>query len=241
MPATSDLVAVWKTTDGQRFQNYRATFTLLDIPIVRRAWITDIEAGDPLSETAPGSWIDWVRRGKYRALTAESTTVIRSQEAQRADTPVKKAILLAVWAHFKDAPHAFEALAARIFQMHDQRVIIDKITQAVADGGRDAIGRYLLRLSEDPVYAEFALEAKCYRPPLEGTSANAVGVKDVSRLISRIRHRQFGVLVTTSTIGRQAYQEVREDRHPIIFFSGKDMLTFLWPTASTHRNWSKTC
>lgn len=44
---------------------------------------------------------------------------------------------------------------------------------------------------------------------------------------TRIRHRQFGVLVTTSVIARQAYQEVREDRHPIIFISGKDIAVTL--------------
>ncbi|MGA9602337.1 MAG: hypothetical protein WBS22_19175, partial [Methylocystis sp.] len=48
-----------------------------------------------------------------------------------------------------------------------------------------------------------------------------------SGLISRIRHRQFGVLVTTSFIARQAYEEVREDRHPIIFFSGGDIVNIL--------------
>jgi hypothetical protein len=29
LPATSDLVALWKSTDGARFQNYRAIFTIL--------------------------------------------------------------------------------------------------------------------------------------------------------------------------------------------------------------------
>ena len=145
-------------------------------------------------------------KGRYRALTAEPTTVVRGQEAQFPDSPAKVAILEAVWQHFKDAPRAFEAFAARVFQMHDQRVVIDEITRAAVDGGRDVIGRYLLGLSDDPVYAEFALEAKCYRPALHGQTANSVGVKEVSRLISRIRHRQFGVLVTTSMIGRQAYQ-----------------------------------
>ena len=95
------------------------------------------------------------------------------------------------------------------------------------DGGRDAIGRYLLGLSDDPVYAEFSLEAKCYQPGFDETSPNTVGVREVSRLISRIRHRQFGVLVTTSVIARQAYEEVREDRHPIIFFSGGDITDIL--------------
>jgi len=60
-----------------------------------------------------------------------------------------------------------------------------------------------------------------------GGSGNTIGVSDVSRLISRIRHRQFGVLVTTSAVSRQAYQEVREDRHPIIFISGRDISEIL--------------
>jgi hypothetical protein len=132
-----------------------------------------------------------------------------------------------VWSHFQDAPIAFEAFAARVYQMTDQRVIIDEITRGTIDGGRDAIGRYLLGLPDDPVYAEFSLEAKCYRPPINGLVPNTVGVKEVSRLISRIRHRQFGVLVTTSLVARQAYEEVREDRHPILFISGRDVAEIL--------------
>ena len=111
--------------------------------------------------------------------------------------------------------------------MHDPRVIIDEITRGSVDGGRDAIGRYLLGLNDDPVYAEFSLEAKCYRPGINRDPPNTVGVREVSRLISRIKHRQFGVLVTTSVVARQAYEEVREDRHPIIFFSGKDVADIL--------------
>ena len=227
LPATTDLVAVWKTSDGQRFQNYRAVFTILDIPVVTRQWIDDLAAGNPLSANVPRAWHDWANTGAYQALIAERTTAIRSQEAQLPNTPTKKAILQAVYEHFKEDPHAFEAFAARIFQMYDQRVIIDEITRASVDGGRDAIGKYLLGLSEDPVLAEFSLEAKCYRPALNGAAATTVGVRDVARLISRIRHRQFGVLVTTSVVGRQAYEEVREDRHPIIFFSGKDIADIL--------------
>ena len=227
LPPTADLVAVWKTSNDQRFQNYQAVFTILDVPHIDRSWIDALQAGEPLSSHMPAAWQEWVKQGKYRAMTAQSTTVTRSQEAQQPDSRVKVAILEVVWEHFKDTPRAFEGFAARLFQMHDRRVIIDEITRAAVDGGRDAVGRYLLGLSDDPVYAEFSLEAKCYRPPLNGQNANTVGVKEVSRLISRIRHRQFGVMVTTSIVGRQAYEEVREDRHPIIFFSGKDIADIL--------------
>ena len=227
IPATADLVAIWKTTDGQRFQNYRAIFTVLDVATVSRAWIEDLEKGISLTPNAPKAWCEWVNLGRYRVLTADSTTVIRSQVAQLPDAPIGIAILETVWEHFKDAPRAFEAFAARVFQMHDQRVIIDEITRAAVDGGRDAIGRYLLGVQGDPVYVEFSLEAKCYRPPLNGHAGNRIGVKEVSRLISRIKHRQFGVLVTTSVVGRRVYEEVRSDRHPIIFLSGKDIADIL--------------
>lgn len=227
LSTTEDLVAVWKSSDRQRFQNYRSTFTILDVPVISRAWIADLVAGNTNTNNAPKAWRDWVATGTYRPLIAQPTTVIRSTEQQTPDTPLKASILECVWKHFQDNPIDFEAFAARIYQMTDARVIIDEITRGTLDGGRDAIGRYLLGLPDDPVYAEFSLEAKCYRPPISGVATNTVGVKEVSRLISRIRHRQFGVLVTTSLVARQAYEEVREDRHPILFISGRDVAEIL--------------
>jgi len=227
LSATEDLVAVWKSTDGQRFQNYRSTFTILDVPVVSRAWIADLAAGNANTSNAPKAWQDWVTTGTYRPLASEPTTIIRSVDQQTPDTSLKASILECVWMHFQAAPIAFEAFAARVYQMTDARVIIDEITRGTIDGGRDAVGRYLLGLADDPVYAEFSLEAKCYRPPINDIAPNTVGVKEVSRLISRIRHRQFGVLVTTSLVARQAYEEVREDCHPILFISGRDVAEIL--------------
>jgi len=235
LSTTDDLVAVWKTSDGQRFQNYRSVFTVLDIPVISREWINDILVGNADSDNAPDVWKRWVEHGHYEPLKSEPTTIIRSDDEQLPDTPLKQEILNTVWQHFDHDEESekrrrafiFERFAARIFQMHDHRVIVDEITRGVVDGDRDAIGRYLLGLTDDPVYAEFSLEAKCYRPGIDGMQAYRIGVKEVSRLISRIRHRQFGVLVTTSTVSKQAYQEVREDRHPIVFISGKDITEIL--------------
>ncbi len=227
LPSTEDLVAVWKTSEGQRFQNYRAVFTILDVPQVSRAWIDDLKTGSIASLHAPDAWREWVETGGYRALTATNTTNVRSREAQLPDTVTKANILEAVWQHFQYAPPKFEAFAAWLFKMHDQNAIVDEITRATRDGGRDAIGRYRLGLRDDPVYVDFSLEAKCYRPPLNGQRGNSVGVRDVARLISRIRHRQFGVLVTTSIVGKQAYEEVRRDRHPIVFICARDIVNIL--------------
>lgn len=227
MPPTSDLVAVWKTAEGQRFQNYRATFTILDEAVISRAWIDDLMNGEILTENCPITWSDWIERNHYNTLTSESTTDIRSLAAQTPEGSNKQNILRKVWERFKDRPTDFERFAARIFQTHDNRVIIDEITRSSIDGGRDAIGRYMLGLEEDPVYVEFALEAKCYRPGLNGDMPNAVGVRETARLISRIRHRQFGVMVTTSAVARQAYEELRADRHPILILSGNDIVEIL--------------
>jgi hypothetical protein len=77
------------------------------------------------------------------------------------------------------------------------------VTRPSVDGGRDAIGKYRVGPISDPISLDFALEAKCYGPN------NGVGVKELSRLISRLRHREFGILVTTSFVSQQAYQELR--------------------------------
>lgn len=227
IPATEDLMAVWKTTNGQRFQNYRAEFTILDVPKVDREWITDLSKSNPLSNNAPPVWRDWIEKGVYRPLEAPPTTKIRTVEEQEPQNELQRRILRVIWNHFKQADRQFEYFAAYVFSLVDQRVQIDDVTRRSSDGGRDAVGRYLFGLKADPVFAEFSLEAKCYCPGLDGENRTTVGVKELARLISRLRHRQFGVLVTTSAVGRQAYSEIREDRHPIIVISGNDLSQIL--------------
>jgi hypothetical protein len=227
LPATEDLVAVWKTAEGERFQNYRAVFTILDAATIEREWISSLLAGKPDQALAPKAWTRWVKTGAYTPLISEPTQNIRSLEDQAPDTALKISIIEVVYEHFKPAPHHFERFAARIYQLQGQRVFIDQITRPSVDGGRDAVGRYMLGLPEDPVHVEFALEAKCYAPAVGGRSASTVGVKELARLISRLRNRQFGVLVTTSAVSKQAYQELREDGHPVIILSGKDIAEIL--------------
>jgi hypothetical protein len=95
------------------------------------------------------------------------------------------------------------------------------ITRPSRDGGRDAVGYFRLGPTADPIKLEFALEAKRYGPE------HGVGVRDVSRLISRLRHRQFGVFVTTSFVLPQAYEELREDAHPVVVLAARDIVDIL--------------
>ena len=74
------------------------------------------------------------------------------------------------------------------------------------------------------------MEAKCYAP------SHGVGVKEMSRLISRIRYRQFGIMITTSYVDKQAYQEVVEDGHPILIVSAVDIAGVLRKNAINSSN-----
>jgi hypothetical protein len=112
--ATEDLVAVWKTTDGQRFQNYKSLFTVMDIATLSRDWVNDILAGNPNSKHAPQVWHDWISTGHYSPLKSVPTTIIRSESEQQPDTPLKKTILNAVWSHF-DHENESEKNVGRLF------------------------------------------------------------------------------------------------------------------------------
>jgi hypothetical protein len=153
-------------------------------------------------------------------LLAPPTVIIRSREQQQP-SPAEQSLLNAVYSYFKDRPHDFEQFAADIMRMSNPNVDRVDVTRPWRDGGRDAVGDYLLGPRADPIAVEFALEAKCYAP------TNSVGVRETSRLISRLRHRQFGVLVTTSHLDAQAYREIREDGHPVIVMAGRDLVDVL--------------
>jgi hypothetical protein len=197
---TDDLIAVWKSSAGQRFQNYRALFTVLETPRISRAWLGDLRAGRLLSDSCPVHWRQWVDDGSYRPLVAEPSIETRTREEQLPSNKLEQEILFSIYSYFRNNPTAFEACAAALVQFQNpESYVIDEITRRSVDGGRDAIGRYRLGPSADPKTVDFALEAKCYRPELPGLSGTArqIGVKETARLISRLRHRQFGILVTT--------------------------------------------
>lgn len=67
----------------------------------------------------------------------------------------------------------------------DNHFVDFNLTRPWRDGGRDAVGYYSIN-SGGKVNAPLKIDC--------------VGVKQMSRLISRIRYKQFGVLITSSYV-----------------------------------------
>jgi hypothetical protein len=212
-----DLTALWRSNRGLRFQNYRALFTILNVEHVRRAWIDDLHKGVPETPNAPEPWLRWVESGQYMPLLAEPTIEYRTPGEQLALSANEAAIVSTIYKYFQGDPYAFEPCAAKIAELMDPNIRVTDVTRRYRDGGRDAIGEYLFGPKLDRIAIDFALEAKCKQ------LNSGVGVKEISRLISRLRHRQFGILVTTSFVAVQAYKEVREDGHPVMIVAAVDI------------------
>jgi hypothetical protein len=239
-PQKDWLTAVWGATcDGNRFLNYKSFFTILDTkkgcdaernePGINLGWLTDIEQNNTcLSEYAPIAWLNYIEKKKYISLTAIRETSVKTKEEQLPpeSNKVQRQMLVELQNYFfqKDRGYSFENFARDIVTQMDENVIRLDVTQPFKDGGIDAIGKYQVFCAGiQNVIVDFYLQAKCYAP-----FNNAVGVKDTSRLISRIKNRQFGVMVTTSYVNSQAYKEIVEDGHPIVLITGKNIIDVLF-------------
>jgi hypothetical protein len=88
------------------------------------------------------------------------------------------------------------------------------------DYGETAVGTRLANICLDPTLIPSPSNL-LLKPSV---THRGVGVRETSRLISRLRHRQFGVLVTTSHLDSQAYREIREDGHPVVVLAGRDIV-----------------
>ena len=214
-----DLVAIWRSAAGQRFQNYRAVFTVLDCGTISGEWLREVfqtrelEIDDP---RIPPSFLKWVKTGRITPLLSPAIET-RSVAEQHPKTPLEELILQTIFEFCKPDPFTFEPIAAEIWRLSTPVAMDFEMTRRYRDGGRDAVGHLDLGPIGDQIQLTFALEAKLFNP------SSRVGVKATSRLISRLKHREFGVLVTTAPLDKQAYHELRSDGHPVVVMSGHDI------------------
>lgn len=249
-PSKDWLTAVWGSNKaGDRFQNYKAFFTILNTSSgsnkesgfgINLAWLNDIEIGNAYnSEYAPKAWKQYVKQSTYAPLIARQEHTKKTKAEQLPSDKNKKQMLKALHDYFiaKDRGYSFEQFAAYIIECMDEAIVDIDVTRPFKDGGFDAEGRYrIFKNVENSVFVDFYLQAKCY------AEDTAVGVGDTSRLISRIKNRQFGIMITTSYVADQAYKEIIEDGHPIVIVTGKEIVEFVFNelelrSIKTLRNW----
>lgn len=214
------LISVWSQKDGRRYQNYKAIFSILDVSTIDRRWLMDLKNSIDNSKYEPEVWKEWQKKGKCKHLTAKKVVQYRNKEEQLPKQKQDLKMLKEIYDYFDD-PYEFEKCAAKIAQLMDNNIVAYDLTKTRRDGGRDAIGKYRIGTDKSNIQVEFALEAKRY------DINNSVGVKETSRLISRLKHREFGILITTSYVDMQTYKEIVEDAHPIVIISAIDIIDIL--------------
>lgn len=220
---SEDLIAVWKKSKD-RFLNYKSIFTILDVQTISRKWIDDLINQVKNSPYEPKVFTKWKETGNYSPLIAPEVSLFRTREEQIPNDEFGKKIIGCIHKFFNETPGIlpadFEKCAVEIANNLVGVISCDR-TRPWKDGGRDAIGTYRIGTVNSYTIVEFALEAKCYNLD------NACGVKQTSRLISRIKHRQFGIFITTSYLHKQAYEEILEDSHPLLILSAVDIVEIL--------------
>ena len=227
IPPDRDLISFWRSKNGSRFQNYEAYFTILNVNRIKREWIHALVFDHENNLLyAPKKWIKFISKGKegIDALKAKKLKKIPGKIEQLKCDEAGNKCLEAIRKFCESNPSIFEQCAVDLVQKMDGNFKEFTITRPWRDGGRDAIGYYSIQAkgSLNPALRiECALEAKCY------SEQTKVGVKQMSRLISRIRYRQFGIMVTTSYVDTQAYKEVIEDGHPILIITACDIAKIL--------------
>lgn len=216
-----DLVAVWRVKDRNRFQNYRSMFTVLKQDVVSKLWLEDLVNGINPAQSihCPLPWKKWVQTGIYDPLTCERKREPRTKENQTPQNHNESLVLKRVLDSFSD--REFEFAAVSIVELIDPRFSGFQVTQRSRDGGRDAIGTYQVGHSDHQIQLSAVIEAKLWKEDSD------IGVKPMSRLISRIKHRDIGVFITTSCFSKQVQKELIDDNHPVILISGGDIARVL--------------
>ena len=108
------------------YADYRAVFTILEVPCISRGWLRELRLGlSTSSALAPKQWLAWIAGGPYLPLRAPKVTRLRTRSEQLPDKPSHKAILMRLVSFFKahpDREYAFEKRAGEILKLMDKNI-----------------------------------------------------------------------------------------------------------------------
>ena len=219
LSAEEDLTGIWKLKDGNRFQNYRSIFTILDEAKVNKLWLEDIVSGLlPIGSVhCPKRWKEWVNTGLYRALEAKKEISIRLDKDQKPINNEEELNLNLLKNELNDREFEFAALEIVKYLSPNFKDLT--VTPKAKDQGRDVMGKYYLGHSDHKVSLDVSVEAKFWK--------SNIGVKPLMRLISRLKDSDIGIFITSSSFSTQIQKEIADDDRPIILICGIDIIRIL--------------
>ena len=230
------LVQQYEKGNNNVFTNYQFEITLISLAsedLFNWDWIDDrrnknISDEDSL-KNAPKNWIKWVNVGSEVVskiqLKINSYRLIRESEQRDLLPHNKKIIDDLLNIHYPDPiidGIRFEALASFITTLYfsDKNYYRGWITVGSGDRGVDFVGR--LDIGHDSFSNTSIIvlgQSKRYK--------NSISGERLTRVASRMTRGYIGVVVTLDVFTRQAQEEIKDDKLPIILINGKKVSELL--------------
>ena len=222
-----DLVAIWRTSEASGF---RTTGPPSRSWMLRPFHAAGSTSSPPASRSGlvPEPYRDWVSAASTRRSSRRGRSSTEPRPSSRPRPPRTRR-----WSRRSTTtsprPLRVRGLRDRALEHAGEGVGELRRHAAVRRRGPRAYGWYHLGPDTDRIRLEWSLEAKLYAPD------NGAGVKETSRLISRLRHRELGVFVTTGYVGKQAYEEIRGDHSRSWLSAAATSSSYSNDTGTRHR------
>jgi hypothetical protein len=234
----TDLVSRWYGPVGEKFVNYEATFVILDIPYVSRAWLNAlVKYGKPaLSHiAAPSSWHVWRNSGILTPLTPVPVSRVYTKEQQLPRSPEDWLVLDVLYSHFPDA-YGFDRFA--IWLMLDMYPDTHAHAHAHAHASEHT-GQFIVFNSPLTLTIHCVVVAKSRDPHGQG-----IGLGKIQKLINHLGPGHHCAYVTTGYVCPSAYKQAHAQNGRIKIICGMDIVHHLrnrnppTPTSANHtRAW----
>ena len=230
------LIQQYEKNTDKVFSNYQFEVTLLRLSSEDPFdwnWIDDRrDANVSLKDSirnAPRSWKEWVENGDDSlsgvTLKIKSYRIIDEND-QNNMPPQSREILDNLLNKFYPNPRKdglrFEAMASFITELFFENYNYFRgwITVGSGDRGVDFVGKIDLGQDDFSKTSLIVLgQSKRYR--------NSISGERLTRVASRMTRGYIGVVVTLSTFTKQAQEEIKDDKLPIILINGKKVSELL--------------
>lgn len=231
-----NLIYQYERGNDSVFANYQYEVTLFSLSssgIFDWRWIDD-RRNNSLSDEdclkfAPESWKNWIENGpesvKKNQLRIKAYKTISEDEQRDLQPQNKKIINDLLNIHYPDPTKdgiRFEAMASFITTLYfgDKNYYRGWITVGSGDRGVDFVGR--LDIGHDSFSNTSIIvlgQSKRYK--------NSISGERLTRVASRMTRGYIGVVVTLDAFTKQAQEEIKDDKLPIILINGKKVSELL--------------